>query len=367
MYRNVVYGHAEWANHRSSWRHCRHFVGILSSGIIRGLAPPVIICTSMAAMVSVINYGITKGLAPRWLPLFKVATVPFSLTAPILALLLVFRTNTSYHRFEEARKAWGSNVTRSRDLARQALVWIRHHSDTDKLQSLMRYIQALAFCMKHHLQENAGSLREELDVILEDKDELESIVSSKNRPLWVLQIISDIINQCQISDWERITMDRNITQCHDNLGVCDRIFKTPIPVAYTRLTSRVLTLWHLVLPFALWESCHWHTITASFVSSAALFYIEQVGVVIEEPFGTLALSSMAQGIVSAVDVLSAAHTEALILALNRRNEEQQPTKADHVVINLKCPSANNVPSVGHTKVWIRSLSVSHLPIIPMEM
>lgn len=368
MYSNVVYGHAEWAEHKSSWRHCRHFLSIVSSGLIRALAPPVVLCTSMAVMVSVINNGIEKGLAPTWLPLFKVATIPFTLTAPVLALLLVFRTNTSYHRFEEARKAWGSNVTRSRDLARQALAWIRHPSDTDKLQCLLRYIKALSFCMKHHLAENAGSLQEDLDVILENEDELESIISSKNRPLWVLQVISEIINQCQISNWDRITMDRNITQCHDNLGVCDRIFKTPVPVAYTRLTSRVLTLWHLVLPFALWEYCRWHTITASFVSSTTLFYIEHVGVVIEEPFSLLALSSMAKGIILAVDVLSAAHTEALILAWTaNRIHAQKPRKADHVVINLKCPSASDVPSNGNTEVYIRSLSVSHLPSIPSSI
>lgn len=365
MYRNVVYGHAEWAQHKSSWRHGRHLVLILSSGLIGALAPPVVLCTSMALMVSVINCGITKGLAPSWLPLFKVATTPFTLTAPVLALLLVFRTNSSYYRFEEARKAWGSNVTRSRDLARQALAWIRHPSDTDKLQCLLRYIKALSFCMKHHFTKNAASLQEELEAILDCNDELESLISAKNRPLWVLQVLSDIINQCQISKWDRITMDRNITQCHDNLGICDRIFKTPIPVAYTRLTSRVLCLWHLVLPFALWETCRWHTVTASFVSSAALFYIEQVGVVIEEPFSILALRSMAEGIISAVDGLQAAHTDALILAWTTRSAKQPPTKADHVVINLKCPSANNVPSGRNSKLDTgRSLSVSQLPSWP---
>ncbi|KAG0584665.1 hypothetical protein KC19_3G226300 [Ceratodon purpureus] len=370
MYSNVVYGHAEWAEHKSSWRHARHFLSIVSSGLIRALAPPVVLCTSVAVMVSVINYGVMKGLAPSWLPLFKVATVPFSFTAPVLALLLVFRTNTSYHRFDEARRAWGSNVTRSRDLARQSLAWVRHPSDTDKLQCLLRYIKALSFCMKHHLMENAGSLEEDLIMILENRDEVENVMSSMSRPLYVLQVISEIINQCQIPDLERITMDRNITQCHDNLGACDRIFKTPIPVAYTRLVSRVLTLWHLVLPFALWESCGWLTILASFVSSAALFYIEQVGVVIEEPFSILALASMAKGVLLAIDGLLSAHTDALILAWTcKRTYEQKPSSkgSDHVVINLKCPSANDMTSAGNTKLYIRSLSVSQLQSIPSSI
>ena len=43
-----------------------------------------------------------------------------SLTGSTLGLLLVFRTNSSYNRFDEARKAWGLLVNRCRDIERQA-------------------------------------------------------------------------------------------------------------------------------------------------------------------------------------------------------------------------------------------------------
>jgi hypothetical protein len=38
----------------------------------------------------------------------------------ILFRLAVFRTNTSYQRWDEARKNWGSNINRTRDLVRMA-------------------------------------------------------------------------------------------------------------------------------------------------------------------------------------------------------------------------------------------------------
>ena len=44
----------------------------------------------------------------------------FSLSSFALSLLLVFRTNTSYARWDEARKLWGGVVNRSRDVVRQA-------------------------------------------------------------------------------------------------------------------------------------------------------------------------------------------------------------------------------------------------------
>lgn len=119
MHRNTVYGHPEWAKHKSPWRHGRQMLSIFSSGIIVSLAPPVILSTVASAFVTLINYGVLERRLASWVPKFQIDIMPFSLLAPVLALLLVFRTNASYQRFDEARKVWGSNVNRSRDLARQ--------------------------------------------------------------------------------------------------------------------------------------------------------------------------------------------------------------------------------------------------------
>ena len=47
------------------------------------------------------------------------ASEPFSLSSFALSLLLVFRTNSSYGRWLDARKIWGGVTNRSRDLVRQ--------------------------------------------------------------------------------------------------------------------------------------------------------------------------------------------------------------------------------------------------------
>jgi len=97
-------------------------------------------------------------------------------------------------------------------------------------------------------------------------------------------------------------------------------------------------LWHLVLPFALWEECGWLTIPVTFMSSAALFYIEEVGVLIEEPFWILALSSISAGIVTSVDGLVLAHKEALLLTWGLSSERSK----DHVVINFDRSRSDSV-------------------------
>lgn len=63
---------------------------------------------------------------------------------------------------------------------------------------------------------------------------------------------------------------------HEGIGVCEQVMGIPIPLSYTRLTSRFLVLWHLTLPIILWDDCHWIVVPATFISAASLFCIEEV-------------------------------------------------------------------------------------------
>lgn len=63
---------------------------------------------------------------------------------------------------------------------------------------------------------------------------------------------------------------------HDGIGICEELMGIPIPLSYTRLTSRFLVLWHLTLPIILWDDCNWIVVPATFISAASLFCIEEV-------------------------------------------------------------------------------------------
>lgn len=67
-----------------------------------------------------------------------------------------------------------------------------------------------------------------------------------------------------------------MSQMNESISVCERLIRTPIPLAYTRLTSRILVLWHLALPVVLWDDCHWVVVPATVISAASLFCIEEV-------------------------------------------------------------------------------------------
>ena len=99
-------------------------------------------------------------------------------------------------------------------------------------------------------------------------------------------------------------IDSTISTLVDLTGANERIFKSPIPLVYTRLTARFLTVFLTLLPLALWGQLgeswnHWATIPMSFGVSFFLFGIEEVGIQIEEPFSILPLEAFCNGAVQA--------------------------------------------------------------------
>jgi hypothetical protein len=105
-----LYTHEQWREHRSSLRHLRHLLSSLSSRVILSLVPPVSAFTAFAAAVATYNT-----LVPDYA--LTASSLPYQLTAPALALLLVFRTEASYARFDEGRKAWMRVLAGAAELA----------------------------------------------------------------------------------------------------------------------------------------------------------------------------------------------------------------------------------------------------------
>lgn len=71
--------------------------------------------------------------------------------------------------------------------------------------------------------------------------------------------------------------------------------------------------WYLVLFFGFWNICGWFIILVLFMSVVVLFYIEEVGVLIEELFWILFLLLISEGICLVVDGLYVVYKEVLML------------------------------------------------------
>ncbi|KAI8467194.1 MAG: Bestrophin, RFP-TM, chloride channel-domain-containing protein [Monoraphidium minutum] len=292
QFARTVFDHDNWEAHRSSARFARHLLGLFGSRTFFGLMRPLLYVSALSAFAVAFEAARAAGLLPAFAPALQVNSQLFGLTSFALSLLLVFRTNASYERWDSARKMWGLVLNRSRDLARQGLTHIGQ--EQQELRAMLcRWVAAFSRALMCHLRRDRDA-REELGAVLLP-EEVEQVLLATHRPNFVLQVLSEIVRAGGVRAPVLMRMEDNLTNYEDCLGGCERILKTPIPLSYTRHTSRSLMIWLTLLPFALVGSCGLATIPICAITAFLLLGVEEIGVSIEEPFSILPLEAISRG------------------------------------------------------------------------
>ncbi|MEH2051288.1 bestrophin family protein [Nostoc sp.] len=206
----------------------------------------------------------------------------------VLGLLLVFRTNTAYERFWEGRKCWGSIVNNVRNLARQIWVSVGEISPEDKENKItaLNLLAAFAVTTKLHLRGEAVN-RELEDLMPSTKYRKLKIMN--NPPIevafWIGDYLQQQYNRNCLNSYQLTSMQELLNNLVDNLGACERILKTPMPLAYAIHLKQLLILYCFLLPFQIVESLGWWTGLISALVGFTVFGIEAIGLEIENPFG----------------------------------------------------------------------------------
>jgi ion channel-forming bestrophin family protein len=65
-----------------------------------------------------------------------------------------------------------------------------------------------------------------------------------------LQVLSELIENADISSAQKLQMHNDVTEFNDILGGCERLLRTPIPLSYTRNSSRFIMMCLLFFPLA---------------------------------------------------------------------------------------------------------------------
>ncbi len=247
--------------------------------VIPSILPRVLICGGFGVFISILNFL----KLPVSLPILS-SIVP----SIVLGLLLVFRTNTAYERFWEGRKFWGSVVNNVRNLARQIWVAIDEKDQDDFVakKSALRLLVAFAVTMKLHLRQE--SMNSELEPLI-SPSQYQKLKSMNNPPIEVAFWIGDYLNKqydrnC-IDVYQLTAMNQLLNSLIDCLGGCERILRTPIPLAYAIHLKQLLLLYSLALPFQMVRDLSWGTGPVVALISFTLFGIEEIGLEIENPFG----------------------------------------------------------------------------------
>lgn len=285
-----VYTFERWNKHRGTARYARHLLYMFSSRVFRSLLPPVLLVMLLAVFVGLYETLLKAGALPgHWPHLSLALGQAWNLTGFALSLLLAFRTNHAYDRWWEARKIWGGVVNRTRDIVRQGLVFFRPE-DVALKEILAKWAISFPKVLMCHLRES-GSVQQELQDLLAP-EELRALLASAHRPNFAIQMMAETCRQSKIDSVTRMRMDVNLSFFEDAMGSCERILRTPIPLSYTRHTSRFLLVWLIMLPFTLWAAYSWTAIVLSGIFGFLMLGIDEIGVQIEEPFGVLPLEAI---------------------------------------------------------------------------
>ncbi len=206
----------------------------------------------------------------------------------VLGLLLVFRTNTAYERFWEGRKCWGSIVNNVRNLARQIWVSVDEISPDDKDNKIAALNLLVAFAVATKLHLRGESVNDELEELIPSTKYVKLKIMN-NPPIEVAFWIGDYLqrqyNRNCINSYQLTAMQELLNNLVDNLGACERILKTPMPLAYAIHLKQLLILYCLLLPFQMVNSLGWWTGLITALVGFTVFGIEAIGLEIENPFG----------------------------------------------------------------------------------
>ena len=284
----------------------------LDGSVVKTILPRILFFSGFAALVCLSQYWQVK---PEFFRHFGElnSNVVYNL---VLGLLLVFRTNTSYERFWDGRKSLGMLVVNIRNLSRFIRLSVPEKDAEDRAEkyAVLKLIAAFAVATKLQLRGEAADDR--LKSLLNQKQASE-IDSAKRLSLqialWIGEYFQQQLELGRIDSSQRVEMNDLLNNMVEGLSSCERIAKTPLPIAYRIYLKRLILIYCLGLPFNLIEKMQWWAIPVTAIVSFILLGLEEVGKELENPFlygvNDLPVDDLCQNIIADVEIIASFASE----------------------------------------------------------
>jgi len=288
------------------------------STVLNAIMQPLLGITAFSTLVAMVHMACMRGAVSVPWPLALGACIArggvkmHSLLGGALSLLLVFRTNTAYGRFWEARKIWESLGNQCRRLARFSFMYqdvfqragveltaklliafpaqLRRHVCGVAAKDLVPpwQVDAPGWAVTFPSTSPAGM--QEYANVLHPLGPLPPPIllklrRSHNRPLFLCRRLGMILRALPDSDTfssrHRLYALDAVDKLGSYVGACERLVQTPVPLNYARHTSRFLTLWCLTLPLSLVADMGLLVVPVTAFVTWSLFGIQEIGLFIE--------------------------------------------------------------------------------------
>lgn len=216
---------------------------------------------------------------------FDLPSLPVSLFASALVVLLGVRTTAAYARWWEARTLWGAIVNSSRSFGREALHLVsnRPQSHVVKQHMVRRQIAFAQSLRLHLLRLDTGPALRMLPA-----GESGSYTNFTNLPNALLNRHAADIEHCHASGWlnsyDKIRLENTLVDLSNAQGGLERIKNTPLPRQYGSFLSLFVTAFCVILPVGLVDSLSYYTPVASTAVGFILMTIDKMGMDLQDPF-----------------------------------------------------------------------------------
>ncbi len=197
----------------------------------------------------------------------------------ILGWLLVFRTNTAYGRWWEARTLWGGLVNASRNMA---LKLTRLGSFPCEEQHYARQLLvAFPVALRCHLRREIDTrLPAEVRQLAGDAQHVPQALVSK-----LYEILARAKRNGHIDGDELRVLDAELLRFLDICGGCERILNTRIVKSYRVFARQCVMIFLATLPWGFAHDFRLWTLPLTIISAYFMLGLETVAEHVEEPFG----------------------------------------------------------------------------------
>lgn len=299
----VRYGGSEswWDNLRTTFR----------SRVLLRIMGHLLSTVAFASLVSLAFGAARSGRVPVWLARviqsFALPGLPHSAVGGIVGLLLAFRTNQAYQRFWEARTLWDGVYAKTRGLVRLAAATDYSNPMPGKApgkgaELIVGLAASYPYALKQHLR-GERDLNELVDAATTASSctgsstavrQLADASVQPNVPLAILDKLTRavMLQRKRHGDLIWWQLDEHIVGLVGILSKVERLKGTPVPLSYSRHTSRFFSVYTFTLPFALVHGLSlWLMPVTVAVIAWVIYATEEIGHIIDEPFGTSSSSS----------------------------------------------------------------------------
>lgn len=214
----------------------------------------------------------------------KNITILHNLLGFVMSILLVFRTNTAYDRWWEARRQWGALTNCSRNLAIKLNGFLAPQDQANR-DFYEKTIPMYAHTLFEHLRSN------ETRFMLDEKahPEFDQLDKQKHGPNQLAALMYNRTNRLYkegvLTGDQLIVINNELSALTDICGACERIKNTPIPWSYSSFIKKFIITYVLTLPLGYVFSMGYFVIAAVPFVFYVMASLEIIAESIEDPFG----------------------------------------------------------------------------------